>query len=832
MTMNKLTRCLLLLCVVGSLPLCAQNFAPLGGYDLPGAPGKPLPTRAKMDCDGFATEGFVRLAPGETEITAPRFDTIGLGPVTAECINCADAAFGTATFTDDTLTYVAAAAVEEGLDELRLRACNAAGECSPEVTVSLLVQRDGRTIALPNQTVAPSATIDIVVPLGEIPDRTFCRTVASCNDDYPGREQRVFFQFGINQDNEIRYVAARAGGTDRVCVTLCTELGLCDVYTVDITVNRPLLTLPFFDDFSYDGFRPDEDLWQDEDVLVNRNFAVLPPSIGVATFDAVDFDGRPYTTVSGTGPTKELDYLTSGPIDLAGRNGTVLNFYLQPRGLGNRPERQDSFLVQFLDQDENWQTVLGVQGVLNTVGNTDTLPFVPYTIPLEDEFIYRGFQFRFANKGNERGAVDMWHLDYVKLSNESTTLITQDLALVQMPEILLEPYTSLPLRHYQAVGPALLRDSLTLTMRNFRNDVTPITTPNINIRRPDGSVIPGASGGLISTNLFPGDSEVAPFSFDRRRADLAGWNGFTPLVDYLGGLDPDQSICITNFYALFVATEELGFAPGIFENSNVGTPTCFDEYLAYDDGTAEVVIEIDEGGTIVQAYETYVNDELIGVQVRLPRGLGAPGDQPLKLVVYSGDTMPETLVYSEEFEILFPETFFFDSLQGFTTYLFDEPLDLPAGTIFVGWEQQRGNRKLGIGFDRNNSPPGVQWFTLGQRFERLEGATTGAIMIRPLLSGFEGFPTDTDEPVVGPNEWVVYPNPTSGTLHLYFDAAQRPRPGHAAATASFRLFGVSGNLIATGSNTTEVNLADHPAGVYLLELTDGTHRERHRIVKQ
>ena len=105
-------------------------------------------------------------------------------------------------------------------------------------------------------------------------------------------------------------------------------------------------------------------------------------------------------------------------------------------------------------------------------------------------------------------------------------------------------------------------------------------------------------------------------------------------------------------------------------------------------------------------------------------------------------------------------------------------------------------------------------------------------MIRPLLSGFEGFPTDTDEPVVGPNEWVVYPNPTSGTLHLYFDAAQRPRPGHAAATASFRLFGVSGNLIATGSNTTEVNLADHPAGVYLLELTYGTHRERHRIVKQ
>lgn len=819
----------LLLFGAGFFSLAAQTFSPLGGYDFPKEQTKPLPVFPKMNCGEFDDEDVIRVLPGESIAIPVRTDMSALDSViTYSCNGCPIGAFGSGQFLRDTFFYTANPTVEEGLETFTVRTCDQddPNNCSPDVTLTILVQRPAFDFDLGTLTVNPGSTTDLAVPLAMLPGGAFCRTVEPCSDDYPGREQRVFFQFGLGDSNEIRYVAARAAGTDVVCVRLCTELGLCDTYTARFTINRPTLELPFFDDFSYEGFRPDLDLWQDEDVLVNRTFAVRPPSIGVATFDGVDFDGRPYTDVSGTGPTKVRDFLTSGPINLQGAGETVLNFYAQPRGLGNRPEIQDSFLVQFLDTDGDWQTVLRIVGINNTVGNNVPLPFEAYAVTLPTDFLYNGFQFRFANKSNERGAVDMWHLDYVKLDDESTTTITQDLALVEMPEVLLEPYTSLPLRHYQAVGAGLLRDSLTLALFNHRADVTPATTPNISVRDEAGAVVPGASGGLISGNLFQGGTGIAARALDVRRADLAGWNGFQPLVDYLASRDAGESLKIFNRYSIFVGTEDTGFSPAIFDNTNVATPTCFDEYLAYDDGSAETTLEIDQGNTILQSYETYVNDELLGVQVRLPRGLGELGDQALKLVVYAGDTVPTDLVYEEEFDILFPEEFFFDSLQGYTTYLFDEVLDLPAGTIYVGWEQQLADRNIGIGFDRNNSPENVQWFNVGNGFERLAGSTTGAIMLRPLLSGFDDFQTNTDDPD-GNISWMeVFPNPTSGTLHL------RPRPNAPLGNAAYRLFNFAGALIRTGTVAPDLQLGDLPAGVYLLEIMDGAHREQHKIVRR
>lgn len=831
----------LLLCGAGSLSLFAQTFSPLGGYDLPRLKGKPLPVTPKMDCGTFAEEGIIRVLPGESVAVAVRTDTLDLeGALSNTCNGCPIGEFGSAQFLRDTFFYTANPTVEEGLETFTLRTCERddPDNCSPDVTVTVLVQRAGNTIDLGGQTIGPAQTVDVAIPFGELPGGTFCRTVEPCNADYPGREQRVFFRFGVRDNNSIRYVAARAGGTDEVCVTLCTELGLCDTYKTRFTVERLTIDLPFFDDFSYEDFRPDFDLWQDEDVLVNRNFAVRPPSIGVATFDAVDFDGRPYAGATGTGPTRFRDFLTSAPIAMAGQNGAVLNFYLQPRGLGNRPERQDSFFVQFLDVSGDWRTVFGVPGVANTVGNQVSLPFEAYSVSVDPAYLYNGFQFRFANKSNEQGAVDMWHLDYVKLDDGSTTLVTQDLSLVEAPENLLQKYTSLPLRHYQAVGADLLRDSITFAVFNHRSDVTPVTTGNISIRTPDGNVVPGAAGSLIAGNLFPGNNGIAPQGLDVRRADLAGWNGYQPLVDFLAGLDPDQSSKVFNRYALTIATEDTGFSPFIFKNSNVSTPTCFDEYLAYDDGTAETTLEIGEGNTIVQAYETYVNDELTGVQVSLPRGLGSLGDQLLKLVVYTGDTVPTDLIYEEAFELIQLDTLFRDSVRGYTTYRFDEVVDLPAGTVYVGWEQQRADRNIGIGFDRNNRPDNVQWFSLGGDFERLGGTTTGAIMLRPLLSGFEGFPTSTDDPVTGESQLVVFPNPTSSTLHL------RPRPVSSEAitrsvnatvalsTATYRLFSFTGALLQSGPARPELDLTDLPAGAYLLEISAGSHQERHKIIRR
>ncbi|MEL7160808.1 MAG: T9SS type A sorting domain-containing protein, partial [Bacteroidota bacterium] len=618
-------------------------------------------------------------------------------------------------------------------------------------------------------------------------------------------------------------------GRDAVCVTLCNELGLCDVYRTTFTINRPNVELPFFDDFSYDDVRPAADLWQDIDVLINRNFADDPPSVGVATFDAVDFDGQPYSDENGSRTPVFRDFLTSAPIALQGRSTVGLSFYAQPRGFGNRPERQDSLLVQFLDRDGNWNTVLGLGGISETVGNGTPLPFTGQTVEVATEYLYDGFQFRFAAKSSERGAVDMWHVDYVKLDDDQTFLNTQDLALVEPPDFLLKNYTSIPIRHLRAAGDGLLVDSLNFVVRNLSAG----TTINVSDGRlrifPPGQFV--AARYVVDIINILSNNDVAPGQLGNGKLGLRGdAENFQNLRNYLfNDVAEDASVFLRVEYDYDSNNQGNDYADGALRrNDSISRTTYFDEYLAYDDGTAEGLLRVAPGTVVLQEYTAFAEDELTGVSIRLPRGLNPLGNQDLRLVVYAGDTIPTDLIYEEDFPVLYPEDFFSDSLQGFTTYLFDEIIDLPKGEKFyVGWEQQSASNSIGVGYDRNQQPRDVQWFRTGSSWRRLAGSTTGAIMIRPLLSGFGGFATNTDDPAPEATALVeVYPNPTNGTLHL------RPRPGYDLLGMQYRLFSANGALLQGGVTRATVELGDLPAGLYLLEVSDGKVRSHHKIIRR
>ncbi len=80
------------------------------------------------------------------------------------------------------------------------------------------------------------------------------------------------------------------------------------------------LSLPFFDDFAKNLVYPDADLWIDNDVFINQSFGNNPPSIGVATFDALNATGKIQSNASSQGFIS--DYLTSKPIDILNYTGT------------------------------------------------------------------------------------------------------------------------------------------------------------------------------------------------------------------------------------------------------------------------------------------------------------------------------------------------------------------------------------------------------------------------------------------------------------------------------------------------------------------------------
>jgi hypothetical protein len=99
------------------------------------------------------------------------------------------------------------------------------------------------------------------------------------------------------------------------------------------------LSLPFFDDFSYDSVYPSSKLWIDKNVYVNKNFAKNPPTIGVATFDVLDENGELYTDANEY--SSIADYLTSKLIDL----------YASSYQENDRAYTTDSLLYKFRNEE-------------------------------------------------------------------------------------------------------------------------------------------------------------------------------------------------------------------------------------------------------------------------------------------------------------------------------------------------------------------------------------------------------------------------------------------------------------------------------------------------
>lgn len=84
-----------------------------------------------------------------------------------------------------------------------------------------------------------------------------------------------------------------------------------------------LLHLPFFDDFARPGIFPYKGYWADENVYINNTFCKLPPSIFVATFDALGSNGLLHKNASSS--VFAADTLTSQPFDLENHDVFVVS---------------------------------------------------------------------------------------------------------------------------------------------------------------------------------------------------------------------------------------------------------------------------------------------------------------------------------------------------------------------------------------------------------------------------------------------------------------------------------------------------------------------------
>jgi len=159
--------------------------------------------------------------------------------------------------------------------------------------------------------------------------------------------------------------------------------------------NKSSLELPFWDDFSDSQIYPKADLWQDNYVYINSTLATNSPSIGVATFDAIDNKGAVYEHADYLTPFV-ADTLTSQAINLnfPSENSIFLSFYYRPSidedfgDVGAQPEEQDSLILEFYAPEEDlWYNVWSKEG-----NNNPDFQFVILNI-IEDKFLKDGFKF-------------------------------------------------------------------------------------------------------------------------------------------------------------------------------------------------------------------------------------------------------------------------------------------------------------------------------------------------------------------------------------------------------------------------------------------------------
>lgn len=570
--------------------------------------------------------------------------------------------------------------------------------------------------------------------------------------------------------------------------------------------KRSSLSLPFFDDFAYKSVYPAPNLWVDKYVYVNDNLQANPISYGVATFDGLNEFGLAYD-ITRPNAYVAADTLTSQPIDLSvySSDDTTIyfSFFYQPMGVGDWPNEDDSLLLEFKTLGDNWKEVWAVGGFSS---RPDSPAYKIVILRLDDPFYFvNDFQFRFRNYATA-GNNDHWHVDYVYLDANRTVIDTvmRDISVIGSPTRILKNYTSMPWNQF-------VDNQLDETETDFfifyRN--------NWNVDRNMQFVYEAEEtfSNTVLDNFALSLSPFAPFSYFQKDYPTTGFVPFNATGD---------SVLLTVKQYL----DDVPSSPSFINNDTSYLHVSFYNYLAYDDGTAEKAYGLEGPGLKKFAYEFNLNkgDSLRAVQIHFTHINRYMGNFLFSLFVWDDInfvTEVEDTLYQKDFL----KPIYVDSINGFATYVLDEPVYVEAGKFYVGW-QQADNENIQIGLDVHNSArTKMNIYANGTWFS---SSVNAAPMIRPILGKEVEF-INTSVKDIQQETFVVYPNPASEFLKLRVKSLE-------LKAGVVEMFDISGKQILSSVVNSEndiINITEIPTGTYIVHLKDaaGTNYRPQRFIK-
>ena len=558
-----------------------------------------------------------------------------------------------------------------------------------------------------------------------------------------------------------------------------------------INKNKSAITLPFFDDFSYNSAFPNNDLWQQSSVFVNSTYPINPVTIGVATFDGLDDYGLARNFFQAN-PSAPSDTLLSHDIDLSVVDTAYLMFYFQGKGIGDSPQLNDSLVLEFFSNTLVWERVWFSLG--------QSMQEFEKVIQIinDPKFMHNAFQFRFRNYATISGNFDHWHIDYVKVDeflNPNDTIKLNDVAFVYTSTSFLKKYEQMPWTHFKNNEIDEINDTASVFLRNngagisvdyqyniYENNILIAHYPTLGVSRNE--------------SIFDYDS-IGNFQYK----------------------NPPITINSSVFNSLF--SDSVSFkvqhiiSTGVDDNKHNDTVIHFQQFnlsFAYDDGVAESAYGINASGANL-AYQFKLNrpDTLRAIDMYFPQMLDSVNHIPFYLTVWDNNSgQPGSILHQQE---VYP----FHTLNGeYHTYIIDRPFQL-VGTFYVGWEQTTDDL-LNIGLDKNKFANDYMFYDVGSGWAN--SSYPGAWMIRPIVSMDKVILTQDE---ILANSFKLYPNPATQELIIILGSFDNV----------ISIYNVQGKLVKNSfisANNCKLNITDLSSGMYVVEVMNNKGRDFQKFI--
>jgi hypothetical protein len=551
------------------------------------------------------------------------------------------------------------------------------------------------------------------------------------------------------------------------------------------------ITLPFFDDFATTRTAHPSTLYWEEGsgVYVNNTLATSQPSLNMATFDGLTEFGAAY---DGTNPLRDgnTDTLTSQPINLAGlsaKDSVYLSFYWLAKGLGEKPDSIDVFRLEFKDRSNIWTQVWVQDGKV-----TQDSIFRQQFVAISDAaYLHENFQFRFRSYGKGTGPFDTWHLDYVYLNKNRSVKqpYIADVAMRRPLTPFLKYYTAMPLSQYLRKPAAATTATIIADVKN-------------NFDNPSG--FNALSGTFVLSDSQTGH-QYFTYKGNENVASLKSTEFKIPVTPIVPVGKADSLRLLSKFF--MTTTDNKTPGVNLFRNDTITAYADFSDYYAFDDGSAEYGIQVNQKlGRAAVRFTLSEPDTIAGVRMSIiPFNLNVSG-QAFNVQLWSNkDGKPDQMLAQRSVAAKYP-----DDRNGFVDYAFATAVAV-KDTFYVGW-LQINEQPVVLGYDRNSWLGKDQiLFNLGSEWVK-ETELSGSIMIRPYVGGKSATPILGVEPVEESKNYF-FPNPAQSIINWKNTSIKR-----------IDIYSVLGGLMKTilpEDDQLAASLSGLENGIYLFKASDG-----------